>query len=338
MICNELQIVEPPVLSYLHHAYPLTAAQAHKDFFSWFYSNYIQLEFDLNISRLNFFTHVIFGNNIYCPIVDYKVIDLEFLSLSRINIIDFIVDSINMGYYVTTYLDEYYIPERISYYKFHYKHDVMIFGYDLSKSVFKIIGFNDKQQYSASYVSFSEFENSYTNCIDKKNDVILFKAKDELSYEPSFSFDIVNVINLLEDYYFSRDTSERLRIFNNPKKDFIYGMSIYNELIKYFKAIIENDKKDMDIIQLHLLWEHKKCMVSRIKYLISNNFIKKNAILDEYICLENTVLSLRNIFIKFFIVKDKKYIEKIITGLGKLQSTEEQLISSLIENLKLYSY
>ncbi len=334
MISNELQIVQPPVICYLHHAYPLTAAQNHEDFFAWFYSNYIQLEFDLNCSSLNFFTHGVCGNSIYSPILDYKILDLELISLSHIDIIAFIVDSINMGYYVTTYLDEYYIPERFSYNKFHFRHDVMIFGYDLNKNIFKIIGFNDKQQYSTSCISFSEFENSYTNCIDKKNDVILFKAKDKLSYEPSFSFDKVNLINLLEDYYFSRNTSERLRIFSNPKKGFIYGMSVYNELIKYYKSAIENDKKELDIRHMHLLWEHKKCMVSRIEYLISNKFINSNTVLDGYICLRNTALSLRNILIKFLVVNDKKYIKKIITSLGKMHSDEEQLLSSLIGQLK----
>lgn len=335
MIRNELQVVQPPVISYLHHAYPLTAAQTHEDFFAWFYSNYIQLEYDVNCSRLNFFTNVVCGNSIYIPILDYRILDLEFLSVSHIDTISFIVDSINMGYYVTTYLDEYYIPERFSYKKFHFRHDIMIFGYDLDKRIFKIIGFNDKQQYTTSCLSFSEFEDSYANSIDKRNDVILFKAKDSSSYEPSFSFDIVNVINLLEDYYFSRDTSERLRIYNNPKKDFIYGMSVYNELKKYYKAIIEKDDKELNIIHLHLLWEHKKCMVSRIKYLISNSYISNNDILDEYISLENSALSLRNILIKYFVIKDKKYLERIIAGLGKMQSTEEGLISSLIEQLKL---
>jgi hypothetical protein len=287
MTSNELSVPQPPLISLLHHAYPLTAAQVHKDFLAWFYSNYIQLEYDLDNLRLNFFTNIILGNCVLCPILDYKILDLEFLHLSHIDIIDFIVDSINMGYYVTTYLDEYFVPKRNAYQNHHNRHDTMIFGYDLNNKVLKIMGFDKKQHYCASNISFSEFGDSYAGCIDKTTDVILFKAKDEFSYEPSYKFDIINIINLLEDYLFSADTCERLRIIKNPKEGFTYGISVYKELIRYFQFVIENKIGLGDVKPLHLLWEHKKCMVSRIEYLIENNYIdSNNPFLENYTCLQ----------------------------------------------------
>lgn len=334
MITNELKLLDPPIRCYLHHAYPLTVAQANKDFFPWLYSNYIQLQYDLNEFRLNFFTYEICGNNVYCPLLDYRILDSELLHLSSMNIINFIVDCINMGYYVIIYFDEYFIPERFPYRKYHFRHESMIFGYNLNSKTFKIIGFNDKEQYSISCVSFSQFMDSYDKCIDKKNDVIIFKAKDELSYRPSYKFDIVNVIALLEDYYYSRDTGERLRVFNHPKEGFIYGISVYKQLIGYFEMAIEGNKEYITIMNLFLLWEHKKCMVSRIKYLIANNFIDNNAFEAEYINLEEKALSLKNILLKFNYTKNKKYLEKIIADLYKISDTEEQLTSYLLDKLK----
>ncbi len=155
----DLELQQPPINCYLHHAYPLTVAMSHKDFNSWFLSNYIQLEYSVQSKTINFLTYPICGTSCLCPLLDYKILDLEFIYISNIDIFDFIKTSINLGYYVMTYTDEFSIPERISYVrKIHFRHDIMIYGYDSDKSLFNVIGYNEKLKYTSSCVSFSEFE------------------------------------------------------------------------------------------------------------------------------------------------------------------------------------
>ena len=81
------------------------------------FSNYIQLQIDVNYYFLNFFTYPIYGISILSPLIDYKILDLEFIFKSNINIIDFIKNSLGLGYYVMTYTDEFFIPNRVSYLK-----------------------------------------------------------------------------------------------------------------------------------------------------------------------------------------------------------------------------
>jgi hypothetical protein len=330
----ELKLYQPPVNCYLHHAYPLTAAMSHKDFYSWFFSNYIQLECRPEGDYLNFFTYTICGNSIYIPLLDYKILDLEFIFKTNTNIIEFIKDSIKLGYYVTTYTDEFFIPERDSYKKHHFRHELMIYGFDLNKKTFKVIGYNDTSTYATSNVSFSEFENGYLNSIDKKNDLILLKAKDSESYNFSYTFDIGNVRNLLCDYLYSKNSSARLRSIGNPN-NFIYGISIYQHLIKYYQVIIQNNEKECDIRHLHLLFEHKKTMVSRLDYLIENNYLSnKNNFMDIFSELQIIILNRRNSLIKYNITNNKDLISITIDSLYKIYKMEKEVVEDLLEAIK----
>ncbi len=324
----ELELHNPPINCYLHHAYPLTVAMSHKDFNAWFYSNYIQLEYFINGNTLNFLTYPISGFSSLCPLLDYERLDLEFIYKSNINVIDLIKNSISLGYYVMTYTDEYYIPDRISYErKIHFRHEIMIYGFDSDKSVFNVIGFNKELKYSPSCVSFSEFETSYLNSINKTNDFILMKAKDSKSYRPSYEFDIVNVKNLLTDYLFSKNTSENFRLIGKPNNG-ICGISVYDELIKYYQNILNDDSgKVCDIKHFHLLYEHKKAMVSRLEYLAENKYINSNnditSIFGE---LEKKSLNMRNIIMKYNSTKNKKHLNYIIDSLPKMYQIEKKAI------------
>ena len=331
----ELELQQPPINCYLHHAYPLTVAMSHKDFNAWILSNYIQLEYYANINILNFLIYPISGFCNLCPLLDYVGLDLEFIYKSNINIIDFIKNSISLGYYVMTYTDEFYIPDRISYErKIHFRHEIMIYGYDSEKSIFNVMGFNKNRKYCPSCVSFSQFETSFLHSIDKTNDFILFKAKDNKSYNPSYEFDVENVKNLLSDYLLSKNTSANFRSIGKPNNS-ICGISVYEQLIKYYQDILQNDSNvTCDIKHFHLLYEHKKVMVSRLEYLMENNYIDtKNGLINEFRNLENEALNKRNIIMKYNATKNKVLINTVIDSLHKIRDSEKKAIEDWLEVL-----
>ncbi len=332
----ELELYHPPINCYLHHAYPLTVAMSHKDFYAWLFSNYIQLEYFGSSKTLNFLTYPICGTDSLCPLIDYKRLDLEFIYKSNIDIFDFIKTSINLGYYVVTYTDEFYIPERISYVnKTHFRHDIMIYGYDSDKSLFNVIGYNEKLKYASSCVGFSEFESSFLNSIDKTNDIILMKAKDSNSYNPFYEFDIENVKNLLSDYLFSKNTSANFRSLGKPN-DSISGISVYNQLIKYYQNILQNNNNNArcDVKHFHLLYEHKKTMVSRLQYLIENKYINpKSDFISIFHNLEKEALNKRNVIMKYNATKNKSQISTIIDSLHKMCESEIRAMEALLNAL-----
>ncbi len=329
----ELEIKQPPITCYLHHAYQLTVSMSHKDFDSWFLSNYIQLEYVAEQDILNFFTYVICGNCVYNPLINYRILDLEYIFKTNIDIIEFVKKSIEAGYYIVTYIDEFYIPERNAYKKEHFKHELMIYGFDLSKKEFKLLGYNNKNIYSTSSVSFSEFNNGYLNSVDQNNDVLLLKAKNDNSWNPSYNFDIENVKNLLSDYLYSENSSERLRSIGNPNK-YIYGLSVYKYLIKCYEEIIRSNNKQTDIRHFYLLYEHKKTMVARLKYLTEKGYLNNsNNYISLFLELQKDAFNARNLIIKYDISGSKELINEVILCLKKMYETESKVIEDLLKNI-----
>lgn len=331
----ELELLEPPITCYLHHSYPLTVAMFHKDFDSWFFSNYIQLEYKVENDTLNFFTYPLCGSTVFCPLIDYRILDLEFIFKANMNVIDFIKNSINQGYYVITYVDEFFIPERIVYLeKMHLRHEIMIYGFDINKSIFNVIGYTDKGAYAPSCVSFSEFKNSFLSSINKANDIMLLKAKDKTSFNPSYEFDIESVKNLLSEYLLSKNSSANLRPFGNPY-DYVYGISVYKQLIMYYQNVLQSkNEENCDIRHFHLLYEHKKTMVSRLEYLTEKKYINtKNDFISIFMNFKKDALKLRNSLIKYNISKDKMLLNTVIDTLQKMYKGEKETIEELLNHL-----
>ncbi len=331
----ELELQQPPINCYLHHAYTLTVAMSHKDFSSWFFSNYIQLEFNSQVKILNFLTYPICGTTVLCPLLDYRILDLEFIYKSNIDIFDFIKTSINLGYYVITYTDEFFIPGRLAYVrKAHFRHDIMIYGYSSDKSTFNVIGYNENFKYTPSCVRFSEFESSFLTSIDKTNDIILIKAKDSKSYNPSYEFDVENVKNLLSDYLFSKNTSANYRSLGKPN-DCASGISVYGELIKHYESILKNDNNvTCDIKHFHLLYEHKKVMVSRLEYLMDNKYIdRRDDLITVFRNLQNEALNKRNVVMKYNATKNKAQLNTVIDFLHRMYEIEKKAVQDLLDAL-----
>jgi hypothetical protein len=92
---------------------------------------------------------------------------------------------------------------------------------------------------------------------------------------------------------------------------------------------------ECDIRIPHLLWEHKKTMVSRIEYLIENKYLDNSSeILTTYIELQNTAIQIRNIILKYYRIKNKKLIETVIDSLEQMYNAEKIAIEDLVNKLE----
>lgn len=145
-----------------------------------------------------------------------------------------------------------------------------------------------------------------------------------------YELDINNIIILLEDYIYSRNSFER---FNSLCKnnDRVYGINIYKVLIDNVNSQVINDVRI-----LNLLWEHKKCMTERIEYLSRQEIIEKyqyEFFIDKFKSIENKAFLLRNLQLKYNISKQKIIVEKIIILLEEIAHDEKDIITQLINYL-----
>lgn len=323
-------MIPPTINGYQFYAYPLAIILNHKETHPWFYSNYIQLAFDKD-----FYSPVPFCFYMYDyainPWLNVQRLQRNIFDITGQDIVDFVKNALDNQYYVYLNVDEYHIPERSNFHKKHISHDVLVYGYDLENNTFDVLGFNDKTIFKNSKVRFSEFRHSFASLDIIENNchqIYLYQ------YNPhgTYSFNTELVIETLEDYLFSRNTSKKVSMLTE-EWDRHYGMDSYKQLNNYYQGLLNNDLY-IDVKFTHILWEHKKVMGLRAKYMCDLGLITEELV-EAALKIEDQALVLRNLFIKYSMTHKKNIIFKMIEMTHSLQKEEEQLIKNIINQLKL---
>lgn len=339
-----LPLSKPLITSYPYHANMLSVLCNYKDTIPWIYNNYIQLETPNNSKdsygkydgvRLDFYSPLAWKT---CPWIYYQRISRDLIANISNSIVDFFIKCIDTGYYIYTILNNYYIHASDDYQINQQNHDCFIFGYDYDKKVFHICDFFKNGKYTKDTIDFAMMEKSY-NTIDINRDLIagveLISYRDRRLEYQSYSFDIEKVYELLNDYILSKMSYKQYRISTEQhKKDWIWGIAIYKILLEYIDSLIEATPEYIDFRPFHILMEHKTLMSSRILFMGENGYLRnyKN-FLQEYKKIENDVIFIRNIYLKFFLTKNIENLYKMKNVLVKIPQKEAQIIKDIIINI-----
>lgn len=334
----------PPIKIYQYRAYPLSITSQYSTTQSWFYSNFIHLKCNRNFIEdktdldIDFIAGNIYGGIPWLDYHDNNFVHKRFTSGHHICMN--IISKINDGYYHYTFVDEYYIPQRRAYRKFHNSHDLLIFGYNLSNNSFNVIGFDENSLYTETSVSFKEFVKSVKLSKNKYSRYI--KIKDDVHY----TVDKDKIIDNLEDYLFSKNCANKLSKYDFDERtehmidlnqslltqNWEFGINVHTQLILFCNELL-NDQF-IDIRPFHCLWEHKKCMLDRMRYFYQNGMITDSALINSYqdVVLESN--KIRLVIIKYMFRKDKETINRVISGIKDLYYKEFNILSKLVEHLK----
>ncbi|MCM3135814.1 hypothetical protein M3629_23835 [Paenibacillus polysaccharolyticus] len=346
MMTKKLPLREFYVHGYLCNAYPLSILQDNSTTEAWFYSNFIQLAcagdfpdgkffsfYNTNVAWYEFFLN--------CPLLNYQKINYTFMDNYKDGIKGFIIDSINKEQYIYLYIDEFYISHKKSYQTVNMPHEMLIIGYNIGESKEFIVSGYDKDMIYGEYtITFAEFDKAF-NSLDRnlynRSYVYLMSYDENESYE----FDIKLVLQSLKELRYSVNTSLNFRAYNSPA-NWIYGISVYDHVIKYLEYNILELKEKVDIRIFHTIYEHKSAMAKRVIYLKKKNYLMKNSNIDEkYAELENISKNNRNGVIKYNMRENEAMIRSIIGKIEQIKVLEtsilEELISELEENEPNYN-
>ena len=151
-----------------------------------------------------------------------------------------------------------------------------------------------------------------------------------------YPFDISLVQEILGDYLNSKNTEHRFRMYDYPLENQIFGMDIYQYLKKFYQLSL-CESSYADIRKIYTIYEHKKCMKLRLKYMIDNHYIDEiDSILETYTILENTALTTCNLLLKYNITKNENILTKVLISIEKMETTERICLSELLIHLQKY--
>ncbi len=198
--------------------------------------------------------------------------------LTRDEILQFILNSLNNDYYIDVYVDEYNLPGTLYYNDEHFPHEQLIYGYDLLNKELKFLSINKNGQTVKLNAKFDLFIDAMWVLQDDFYKQFLFDNKNSF---PSFrlyklkpewvDFDIRIVVKELEHYINSEDAftlyapvSASL-CYLNRERTIYSGISVYDSFANYI-----NNIKDSEMINTPFaygLMEFIMIMKYRIQYI-----------------------------------------------------------------------
>jgi len=255
------------------------------------------------------------------------------------NIIEFIKQIINSGFYVCLYVNLKYLSKYCL--KEDLIHEIFIYGYDDNQQLIYSSGYMQRKKYSLYTHTYNEFVMSY----EKRNvnspmhiyfdtqRISYFKYKDNFEY----NFELSKFVDTLKEYLsISTDykSIKRYICYTNEKSNekITYGIESIKVLIKYLQNI--NEKQTIDLRQIYFLYNHKINMKFKMEYLMDIQYIMDKSILENYQEIIHDSKICLNYCIKYTIKPKKEYIVKMILYLKEIYIKEKNVLLKVIELLE----
>ncbi len=320
-----LRMTYPSITSYNAYGSLLSIISHDPNTLAWIYSTFIRLIYDPKQEFLCF-DEPRFQE---CPWVFAGDINRELIQFKWSNIIDFIVDCINVEFYLYVLaVDRFHIPESDVYHKSHLYHEIFIYGYDLKRKVLFCADNIKEGKYVYFECPISQFERAYEAVEKEKNEcVVLFKYKDA-----EFQFDVKTVTHKISKYIYPDNVHTLNTLMNSQQKNHVFGQDIYD----YIVGILEEIRPKYDRRIFHVLWEHKRCMLNRIRYMSEHRYLNNSEqIAEAYAEVERKSLAHRNMILKYNITGDTKLILRLIHDIKLIKLKEKFIIEYFLENTLL---
>lgn len=342
----QLPVVNPPLKGFLRWAYTLSITSAHEETIPWCYSNFIQLfcnkkflergsQYYIDFFRgkpneLNF-------NNPFLLTCSVNYTILQSLALEAWP--QFFAEQIRSGYYCIVFLDESKLSPAASYQRDPFPHHLFLYGFDWGERVFYASMFDRTGVYRNLQIPFQEFEDAVHSMRQLLRDKLTADHHTYFyKYEPHspYPFDRMAAIDQLRDYL--NGETHLNRINYNPDDKEAFGIKVYDYLQMYYDAVESDDPRLVernDVRHLHALWEHKRMMSERVKYLVTEGIIPYDEELVEG-CRELSIkmLKLRDRYIRHEMRTDREVFKQLRAQFDQFREVEPVLLQKLIKLLE----
>lgn len=294
-----LNICDPIIRCYNHHAFPSCIIGSVQTNNEWLYNKFLQLEFNPNCHRKLDYVFDYFYENEDAFIKGYYEFPSGLNGISD-QCLKIIIDLIFSGSYVVGTLDEYYIKVKPAYQKWRFVHNYLLYGVDLDLQCFYSTGYMGEHiQWGKYEIGFDEFLNSL---VPENKHININNFFINRSYKPILN--VKQMIYGIESFLDSFSDSKNIQC--------IYGIE---GVRRYFEDLFNyiNEGLELHIPSIYCLLEYNLIMYERINYLCNKGvFLFTQKRMNE---LKKNVENYRilvNMYLKYNIIRKKEYGASII--------------------------
>lgn len=314
MAVVHLPLAESPIGGYMLYSYHLAVTFAHVDAAPWLYENFVQLQCapeQLDLQSFVKFTdiakgevHFTEGSSRFNPWLQGSA-GFSKLQIAEAagSVIDWVCDRLAEGMYVETFVDEFYLSGMQNGGRAHFRHRLLLSGFDSAARIFDIVGFDQHGSYRAMQCSFDEFRLGFESVEPQAHELTrLFKPAPGLQHR----FDPGRLALALEEYLAGINTRMDVDLHGNGEaQTYWFGSRCHEFLATYLKRIrahniAVDERKEgvrtrVDFRGCHMMWEHKRCMTRRLRWLASSGHLPDaEALIPEFLPVERAALQVRD--------------------------------------------
>lgn len=300
-------------------------------YYSWLYMNYVQLVYDAkDLVGQVYLDYYMYPSKNYYYGYHYasQFLDIEYEKAKDIldlygSLKNYINWCLKHFYYVSVCFDEFYLPERPSYYREHFFHHNLVYGYVEETKEYLLLGYHIKIM--TSRISEQELEKM---TISMEAPFIRYK------YDPNFEalhFNVKRYAHSIKDFIGGINSSEDICNIL-PCKSGVYGLKVFNELIGTEEG---NQLLIEDVRLSYVLYEHCKIMSNRLQFLYEKGYLStetRESMTGRCQEMLDSSKRLNKVVIKNTIVKNLD--DRIISSAKTLYQHEKLFYTELLDELK----
>ena len=294
---------------------------------NWYYNNTI--EWRCTRKFLQGFTtpelSLSCGNIWNMPFLDKIGVNTRFARRCALDIIKTMIDD---GFYVAfSGVDDYYVKGKSWYKEEHFNHDGLIVGYDDESGTLSIAAYDQRWIFTVFETPQECFVEAMTVLCDKGTygGLHAVKAKNEPQ-----EINIKNIYNELKKYL-----SSTINDYPLADPEAVWGIVVYDFLCMYLDKLadcsIPHERRDRRVFSL--VWEHKKCMLGRIK-AVEEFCGWDNELSSAYEEVVDLADKVRFIYSEFVLKYSSKHLEKMQLLLMDIKRSEFDLLTKFLLKLE----
>lgn len=242
---------------------------------------------------------------------------------------DIIKRMLDEGFYIFfTGIDDFYIPEKCWYGIRHMSHDGIICGYDDRDDTYSIAAYDMNWLFRLIRIPQNSFIEGLYACIKNKQfgELTAFKMKENTVV----NLDEKLILRYLKEYV--EKTADKFPL-NQPWD--VEGIAVQDFLIMYLEKIeegsIPSDK--MDWRALRPIWEHKRCMLDRIK-AIEKKRGWNDELSTQYAPLVEDANRVRMMYAMYHKTQKQSLLDKMKAGILVVRNKEEEILKEFIKRME----
>lgn len=259
------------------------------------------------------------------PFLDKIGVNTRFARRCALDIIKTMIDD---GFYIAfSGVDDYYVKGKSWYKELHFNHDGLIIGYDDENGTLAIAAYDQRWIFTVFETPQECFIEAMTVLCDKGvyGGLFAVKTKDEVQ-----ELDVQTIYKDLKKYL-----SSGIDEYTLDSPDAAWGIVVYDYICMYLDKLadgsIPHERRDRRVFRL--IWEHKKCMLGRIK-AVEKQYGWDNELSSDYEEVVKLADKARFIYSKFVIKYSNMHLERIQVLLMQIKSLEVQILGKVLKRFE----